>query len=70
MERSDLPDPREGGSGENEGWTQGDEDRGGAAREEAVPQAGGASGGRADPIAGGAGREGGGGPDDEGAPDE
>jgi hypothetical protein len=56
-ERSDLPDPAEGGAGLNEGDSQGDEDRGGPAHDEPVPQGGGALGGRADPIAGTAGDE-------------
>ncbi len=56
-EQSDLPDPAQGGEGLNEGGSQGDEDRGGPARDEPAPQAGGALGGRADPIAGSAGED-------------
>jgi hypothetical protein len=57
-ERSELPDPAEGGAGLNEGESQGDQDRGGPARDEPSPEAGGAIGGRADPIAGSAGEDG------------
>ncbi len=50
-ERSEPADPTEGGTGENEGWTSGDEQRGGPAQDESVPMGGGAMGGRADPFA-------------------
>ncbi len=56
-EGSELADPTEGGTGENVGETAGDEQRGGPAVDEPVPVAGGALGGRADPLAGAVGRQ-------------
>ncbi len=49
---SELTDPARGGAGANEGDTHSEQRRGGDAGDSAVPQAGGALGGPADPIAG------------------
>jgi hypothetical protein len=54
---SETTDPASGGEGRSEGGSRDQQARGGEATGNPVPQGGGATGGRADPIAGDAGDE-------------